>query len=362
MTAITVVINGFGRIGRMVFRAGYQDKQINFVAVNDLTDTRTLAHLLKYDSVHGTFPEEVSYTKDSLIVGKKRLKVLAERDPSRLPWKQLKVDVVVESTGFFLTKDLAGLHLKAGARKVLLSADAKSPDIKTLIKGVNEKSYDKAKDHIVSNASCTSNCTAPLVKVLHDALSIENAFFTTTHAYTASQKLQDAPDKNLRTARAAAVNIIPHTSGAANAVPLTIPAILGKFDGFALRVPVIDGSITVLTALVKKKTTVGEVNLLFKRAADTPLKGILEYSTKPLVSSDIIGNQHSCIFDSEFTKVSGQLVQILGWYDNEWGYSCRMVDIIKLIGADLGALAEEREGKVKVKGKSETKGKTRKRH
>ncbi len=360
MAAITVAINGFGRIGRMVFRAGYQDKQINFVAVNDLTDTKTLAHLLKYDSVQGTFPEEVSYTRDSLIVGKKRLKVLAERDPSRLPWKQLKVDVVVESTGLFLTRELACLHLKAGARKVLLSADAKSPDIKTLIKGVNEKSYDKAKDYLVSNASCTSNCTAPLVKVLQEALGIENAFFTTTHAYTASQKLQDAPDKNLRTARAAAVNIIPHSSGAANAVPLTIPALLGKFDGFALRVPVIDGSITVLTALVKKKTTVGEVNLLFKRAADSHLKGILEYSTKPLVSSDIIGNQHSCIFDSEFTKVSGQLVQVLGWYDNEWGYSFRMVDMIKLIGADLGAIVEEREGK--VKGKSETKGKTKKRH
>lgn len=358
MAVITVAINGFGRIGRMVYRAGYQDKQINFVAVNDLTDTKTLAHLLKYDSVHGTFPEEVSYTKDSLIVGKRRIKVLAERDPGRLPWKQLKVEVVVESTGFFLTKESASLHLKAGARKVLLSADAKSPDIKTLIRGVNEKTYDKAKDQIISNASCTSNCTAPLVKVLSDALTIENAFFTTTHAYTASQKLQDAPDKNLRTARAAAVNIIPHSSGAAAAVPLTVPAVQGRFDGLALRVPVIDGSITVLTAWVKKRTTMGEVNLLFKKAADSHLKGLLEYSTKPLVSSDIIGNQHSCIFDSEFTKVSGQLVQVLGWYDNEWGYSCRMVDMIKLIGSDLGALVVEEERKVmKGKGKVKKKGK-----
>ncbi len=349
MAVINVAINGFGRIGRMVYRAGYQDKQINFVAVNDVTDTKTLAHLLKYDSVQGSFPEEVSYTKDSLIVGKKRIKVLAEKDPQRLPWKALKIDVVVESTGFFLTKELAGLHLKAGARQVLLSADAKSPDIKTLIKGVNEKTYDKAKDFIISNASCTSNCTAPMVKVLNDALTIENAFFTTTHAYTASQKLQDGPDRNLRTARAAAVNIIPHSSGAATAVPLTVPAVQGKFDGLALRVPVIDGSITVLTAWVRKRTTAGEVNLLFKKAADAHLKGIVEYSTKPLVSSDLIGNAHSCIVDSEFTKVSGNLVQVLGWYDNEWGYSCRMVDMIKVVGTDSGG--EEAKEKGKEKGK-----------
>jgi len=330
---INVAINGFGRIGRMVLRAGWQDKKINFVAVNDLTDTKTLAHLLKYDSVHGIFPEEVSYTNDSIVIGKKRIKVFAQKDPSLLPWKALKIDVVVESTGFFLTRESANTHLKAGAKKVLLSADAKDPSIKTIIMGVNEKTYDPKKDFIISNASCTSNCTAPMVKVLSDSLGIETAFFTTTHAYTSTQKLQDAPDKNLRNARATGVNIIPHSSGAAVAIPLAIPEVKGKFEGFALRVPIIDGSITVLTAIVKKQTTVEEIKILFKKAAQTKLKGILEYSEVPLVSSDIIGNPYSCILDSEFTKVNGKLVQIVGWYDNEWGYSCRMIDMVKLMGS-----------------------------
>ncbi len=328
---IKVAINGFGRIGRMVFRAGFKDKNISIVAINDLTDTKTLAHLLQYDSVHGQLQESISFTAKELIVGKKKIPVFAQKDPSTLPWKQLSVDVVVESTGFFLTKDTASLHLKAGARKVLLSADAKESDIRTLIYGVNEHRYDKKKDHIVSNASCTSNCTAPLVKVLHDAFQIEDSFFTTTHAYTATQKIHDAPDKNLRNARAAAVNIIPHSSGAAKAVPLAIPSLQGHLQGMALRVPVLDGSITTLIASVKKKTSVEEVNKLFQKQALGKLKGILEYSTKPLVSSDIIGNAHSCIFDSEFTKVSGKLVQVVGWYDNEWGYSCRMIDMIKWI-------------------------------
>ncbi len=327
---INVAINGFGRIGRMVFRAGYKDKDINWVAVNDLTDTKTLAHLLKHDSVHGAFAEEVNSTPDSLIVGKKRIKVFAEKDPSKLPWEDLKIDVVVESTGFFLTQESASSHLKAGAKKVILSADAKDTT-KTIILGVNERIYNKKKDTIISMASCTSNCTAPMTKVIHDALGIETAFFTTTHAYTATQKLHDAPDKNLRNARAANVNIIPHSSGAAKAVPLTVPEVKGNFEGMALRVPVIDGSITVLTALVKKKTTADEVNAIFKKAAQTSMKGILQYSEEPLVSSDIIGNSYSCIFDSEFTKVNGRLVQVLGWYDNEWGYSCRMVEMVKYV-------------------------------
>ncbi|HLC90460.1 MAG TPA: type I glyceraldehyde-3-phosphate dehydrogenase [Candidatus Nanoarchaeia archaeon] len=327
---INVAINGFGRIGRMVLRAGWHDKNINFIAINDLTNTKTLAHLLKYDSVHGIFQEEVSCTDNALIVGKKKINVYAQKDPQLLPWKQLKVDVVVESTGFFLTKELAETHLKAGAKKVILSADAKGDGVKTLIMGINESSYDAKKDNIISNASCTSNCTAPLVKVLHDHLKIKHAFFTTTHAYTATQKLHDAPDKNLRNARAATQNIIPHSSGAASAVPLTIPDVKGKLDGMALRVPVIDGSITVLNAVVEKKTTVQEVNQLFQTAAKK-MKSILQYSTLPLVSSDIIGNPHSCIFDSEYTKVNGNLVQVLGWYDNEWGYSCRMVDMIKYV-------------------------------
>ncbi len=328
---IRVAINGFGRIGRMVFRAGYNDKKINFVAINDLTDNKTLAHLLQYDSVHNRFPEPVSFTDNSLVVGKKKIRIFAEKDPSKLPWKELKIDVVVESTGFFLTQELASAHLKAGAKKVILSADAKD-NTKTLILGVNEKMYDPKKDNIVSMASCTSNCTAPMTKVIQDNFGIETAFFTTTHAYTATQKLHDAPDKNLRNGRAANVNIIPHSSGAAKAVPLTIPEIKGKFEGMALRVPIIDGSITVLTALVKKQANVEEVKMAFKKAAQTTMKNIMQYSEEPLVSTDIIGNPYSCIFDSEFTKVNGRLVQVLGWYDNEWGYSCRMVDMLKFIG------------------------------
>lgn len=329
---INVAINGFGRIGRMVFRAGYNDKNINVIAVNDLTDTKTLAHLLKYDSVHGPFSEKVSSTADSLIVGKKKIKVFAEKDPGKLPWKDLKIDVVVESTGFFLTQESASAHLKAGAKKVILSADAKD-NTKTIILGVNEKTYNKKIDNIISMASCTSNCTAPMTKIIQDNYGIETAFFTTTHAYTATQRLHDAPDKNLRNARAANVNIIPHSSGAANAVPLTIPEVKGNFEGMALRVPVIDGSITVLTALVKKKaSSKEEVNAVFKKASQqTSMKNILQYSDEPLVSSDIIGNSYSCIFDSEFTKVNGRLVQVLGWYDNEWGYSCRMVEMVKYI-------------------------------
>ena len=327
---VHVAINGFGRIGRMVLRAGWNDKKIDVVAVNDLTDTKTLAHLLKYDSIHGPFPEEVGFTSDSLIIGKKKIRVFAEKDPLSLPWKKMKIDVVVESTGFFLTKELAGKHLQAGAKKVLISADAKDKDIKTIIKGVNDKDYNP-KDTIISNASCTSNCTAPLVKVLNDHFKIEHVFFTTTHAYTSTQKLHDGPDKNLRNARAAALNIIPHPSGAASAVPKTIPGLKSHLDGMALRVPVADGSITTVIAVIHKLASVDEINKIFKKVSQTTLKGILEYSKLPLVSSDIIGNPASCIFDSAFTKVNGRLVQVVGWYDNEWGYSCRMIDLIKMM-------------------------------
>lgn len=330
--AIRVAINGFGRIGRLVFQAGYRDPELEFVAVNDLTDAKTLAHLLKYDSVHGKFEGTVWASGNNLVVNGKQVPIYAEKDPAMLPWAKLNVDVVVESTGFFLTKELASKHLTAGAKRVLLSADAKDETIKTLVKGVNEHEFNPKTDTIVSNASCTTNCTAPMVKVLHDNFGIERAYFSTVHAYTASQKLHDAPDKNLRNARAAAQNIIPHPSGAAKAVVQTIPGLKGKFDGMALRVPVIDGSFVSVFAVVKKQTTRDEVNALFKSVSQYHLKGVLEYAEDPLVSTDIIGNPHSCIFDPEFTKVMDNLVQINGWYDNEWGYSCRMVDMVKMIG------------------------------
>ncbi len=329
---IRVAINGFGRIGRLVFQAGFRDPELEFVAINDLTDAKTLAHLLKYDSVHRKFPGEVWASGTNLVVNGKQIPIYAEKEPSLLPWGKLGVDVVVESTGFFLTRELASKHLAAGAKRVLLSADAKDESIKTLVRGVNEHEYDKTKDTIVSNASCTTNCTAPMVKVLNDNLGIERAFFSTVHAYTATQKLHDAPDKNLRNARAAAQNIIPHPSGAAKAVVQTIPVLKGKFDGMALRVPVIDGSFVSVFAVVKKQTTKDELNALFKSVSQFHLKGVLDYAEDPLVSTDIIGNPHSCIFEPEFTKVNENLVQVNGWYDNEWGYSCRMVDMVKLIG------------------------------
>ncbi len=330
--AIRVAINGFGRIGRQVFQAGYSDSAVEFVAINDLTDAKTLAHLLKYDSVHGKFKGPVSHSGNNLVIDGKQIPIFAEKDPALLPWRKLKVDVVVESTGFFLTRELAGKHLVAGAKRVLLSADAKDETIKTLVKGVNEHTFDTGKDTIVSNASCTTNCTAPMVKVLHDNFGIERAYFSTVHAYTATQKLHDAPDKNLRNARAAAHNIIPHPSGAAKAVVQVIPELKGKFDGMALRVPIIDGSYVSVFAVVKKPATRDQINDLFRKVSDYHLKGVLQYSDDPLVSSDIIGNPHSCIFDPEFTKVNENLVQVNGWYDNEWGYSNRMVDMIKLIG------------------------------
>jgi len=327
---INVAINGFGRIGRMVFRAGYQDKNINFVAVNDLTDTKTLAHLLKYDSVHGIFQEEVSFTKDSIIVGKKKIPVFAEKEPDKLPWKDLNVDVVVESTGFYLTKELAGQHLKAGAKKVLLSAPPKDETIKTFVMGVNENGYNKKSDNIISNASCTTNCLAPLAKVLEENFGIVNGFMNTVHAYTNDQRVLDLPHADLRRARAAAINVIPTTTGAAKAIGTVIPSLKGKLDGISIRNPVPDGSILDLTVQLKKEASIEQINQALRKAAQGKMKGIIEYSKDPLVSSDIIDNPASCVFDSQLTMViDKKLVKVFGWYDNEWGYSKRMIDLVK---------------------------------
>ena len=329
---VRIAINGFGRIGRMFLRAALNDKNIDIVAVNDLTDAKTLAHLLKYDSVHGALPVKVKASGNYIVVGDKKIKVYAEKDPSQLPWKELNIDVVIESTGRFRTYEKAKLHLDAGAKKVIISAPAKGDTpVKTIVMGVNEKSYNKKKDHIVSNASCTTNCLAPMVKVLHDNIGIDKGYMTTVHAYTADQRLVDAPHSDLRRARNAATNIVPTSTGAAKAIGLVIPALQGKLDGMAIRVPVPDGSITDLTLTVKRKTTVEEINSLFKKASKSKLKGILQYSEDELVSSDIITNPHSVIFDSKLTKVNGKVVKIVGWYDNEWGYSCRMVDFAKIL-------------------------------
>ncbi|MCG2720000.1 MAG: type I glyceraldehyde-3-phosphate dehydrogenase [Nanoarchaeota archaeon] len=326
---INVAINGFGRIGRLVFRAGIEDKNINFVAVNDLTDTETLAHLLKYDSVHGKFPYDVKATKDSLVVNNKKIKSFAEKDPELLPWGKLNVDVVVESTGFFRTYDLAYKHVKAGAKKVLISAPAKGEKkIKMIVMGINEGECGK-EDIIVSNASCTTNCLAPLAKVLNDKFGIENGFMTTVHAYTSDQRLVDTPHSDLRRARAAALNIVPTSTGAAKAISEVIPELKGKLNGESIRVPTADGSLTIFTVNLKKATSIEEINKEFKKSSQTYLKGILEYSEEPLVSTDIIGNAHSSIFDSQLTDVKDKLVKVISWYDNEYGYSCRMIDMIK---------------------------------
>jgi len=326
---VRVAINGFGRIGRQVFQAGHNDPDIEWVAVNDLTDTKTLAYLLKYDSVHGPFKGNVEHTDDALIVDGKEIKVFAERDPANLPWKDLDIDIAVESTGFFRDREGATKHLTAGARKVLISAPAKEPDI-TLVRGVNEKEYDKEKHNIISNASCTTNCLAPLVKVLNDNFGIEHGFMTTTHSYTGDQKLVDAPHSDLRRARSAAVSIIPTSTGAAKAVAEVIPDMKGKLDGIALRVPTPDGSVTDFVCRLKKDASVDEINSLFKNVAQNELKGIIEYVDDPIVSIDIIHNPHSSIFDSGLTHViDGKFVKVVSWYDNEWGYSNRMVDMIK---------------------------------
>jgi glyceraldehyde 3-phosphate dehydrogenase len=332
--SIRVAINGFGRIGRMVLKAGLDDQKIEFVAINDLTDTKTLAHLFKYDSAQGRFDGKVEAKDGELIINGKKIKVTAIKEPEKLPWTDMKIDVVIESTGFFTTRKDATKHITAGAKKVLVSApckcDAGEKPVETLVMGVNEDKYDG--DSIVSNASCTTNCTAPMVKVLNDNFKVKHGFLTTVHAYTADQRLVDAPHKDLRRARAAAVNICPTTTGAAKSVAEAIPELKGKLDGVSLRVPVITGSITDFTCVVEKATSIEELNKLFKEAAKKEMKGVLEYSEEPLVSSDIIGNTNSCIFDAMSTNViDGKLIKVLGWYDNEYGYSCRMIDMVKIM-------------------------------
>lgn len=329
MAKLRVAINGFGRIGRLTARRILDNRNVELVAINDLTDNATLAHLFKYDTAHNQYPKDVKSTKDSIIIGRKSIKAYAERDPQKLPWKKLKIDVVLESTGVFRDRDGAGKHLKAGAKKVVISAPAKG-DIKTIVLGVNQEQLNK-KDKIVSNASCTTNCLAPMVKILDSKFGIESGFLTTIHAYTSDQRIQDAPHRDLRRARAAAQNIIPTTTGAAVAVTKVLPHLEGKLTGAAMRVPVINGSITEFTCVVSKEATVEKINKAFLAASKKDFKGILQYSTEPLVSSDIIGNPYSCIFDSEFTKVMGNMVRVLGWYDNEYGYSSRLDDLMQRI-------------------------------
>ena len=329
--AIRVGINGFGRIGRSLFRAAYNDPEIEFVAVNDITDARTLAHLLKYDSIMGIFKEEVKWTDNSILVQGKEIKVFAEKDPAGIPWKDLGVEIVVEATGKFKTKAEANKHIQAGAKRVIFSAPATDPDI-TIVMGVNEKAYDPQKHFVLSNASCTTNCVAPVAKVLNDAFGIEKAFMTTIHAYTNDQRILDQPHKDLRRARAAAVSQIPTTTGAAKAVGLVMPELKGKIDGIAIRIPTPNISLVNLVALLKKNVSVQEVNEAFKRAAANELKGILDYTDEELVSVDFMGNPHSAIVDGPFTRlVDENLVEVLAWYDNEWGYSCRLYDLIKYI-------------------------------
>ncbi|WP_026361306.1 type I glyceraldehyde-3-phosphate dehydrogenase [Amycolatopsis nigrescens] len=331
---VRVGVNGFGRIGRNFFRAvqaGGHD--IEVVAFNDLGDVATMAHLLKYDTILGRFPGEVSVSDEGIVVDGKTIKALAERDPANLPWGELGVDVVVESTGFFTKAEAAKAHLAGGAKKVIISAPASGEDL-TVVLGVNEDKYDGSQA-IISNASCTTNCLGPLAKVLHDAFGIEHGLMTTIHAYTQDQNLQDAPHKDLRRARNAAVNVVPASTGAAKAIGLVLPDLLGKLDGFAFRVPVPTGSATDLTVKLKKTATVEEINAAYQAAADGPLKGILRYNTDPIVSSDIVTDPASCIYDAPLTKVIGDQVKVVGWYDNEWGYSNRLADLVKLVGAKL---------------------------
>jgi len=334
---VRVGINGFGRIGRNFFRAVQASgADIEIVAVNDLGSLKTMAHLLKYDSVLGVLPNAISATDDGISIDGKVLKVLQVRDPKELPWKALGVDLVIESTGIFTDRDKAAMHLDAGAPLVIVSAPSNGADA-TFVYGVNHAEFDPAKHKVVSNASCTTNCFVPLVKVLDDAFGVENGLMTTVHAYTGDQQLVDGPHGDLRRARGAAINITPTSTGAARATSLVMAAMKGKLDGTALRVPVPTGSITDFVANLKKPATVEEINAAFKAAANGPLKGVLEYTDAPIVSSDIVTNPHSCIFDSDLTMSMGNLVKVLGWYDNEWGYSNRLVDLTKHIGAKLKA-------------------------
>jgi glyceraldehyde 3-phosphate dehydrogenase (phosphorylating) len=324
-----IAINGFGRIGRLTFKNLLNNDGMEVVAINDLTDTKTLAHLLKYDSVHGRFPGSVEATDNGIVVNGKEIRIYAEREPAKLPWGDLGIDVVLESTGRFVDEDGAGGHLRAGAKKVVISAPAKG-NIPTVVLGVNEEVLT-GEETILSNASCTTNCLAPMAKVLDDTFGIEKGFITTIHAYTADQNLQDAPHKDLRRARAAAYSIVPTSTGAAKAVGLVLPHLDGKLDGCAMRVPIPDGSLTDFTVQLKNPATVEEINAAMKSAAEGGMKGVLEYTEDPIVSIDIIGNPHSCIFDAGMTSASGTLVKVVGWYDNEAGYSARAADLIDKI-------------------------------
>jgi glyceraldehyde 3-phosphate dehydrogenase len=329
-----VGINGFGRIGRTFTRLALERTDLEVVAVNDITDAATLAHLLAFDSTYGRLGRPVAHTPDSIIVGGTPIAVLTERDPAAIDWARLGADIVIESTGKFRTRDGAAVHLKSGARKVLISAPGKGADL-TVVLGVNDADYDPARHDVISNASCTTNCVAPMVKVLNDAFGVERGFMTTIHAYTGDQMLIDGPHKDLRRARSAATSIVPTTTGAARATGLVIPAVAGKLDGVAVRVPVEDGSLTDLAVVLGRDVTAGQVNQAFATAASGPLAGILTYSTDPIVSRDVIGDSASCVFDSLLTQASGTLAKVFGWYDNEWGYTCRLADLAILVGRQL---------------------------
>lgn len=331
MTKLRVAINGFGRIGRVTTRILLQRNDVELGAVNDLTDTRTLAHLFKYDSVHGVFKGRVENDVDALHIDGQVIKAFAEKDPANLPWAELGIDVVLESTGHFLTRELASAHLKAGAKRVLLSAPAKGGDIKTVVLGVNEQELDGTED-IISNASCTTNCAAPMVQVIEELCGIESGYITTVHAYTGDQRLHDAPHKDLRRSRAAAVSMIPTTTGAAKAVTKIFPKLDGKLGGCGIRVPVSDGSLTDLVCHVRKPATVEAINARYKELAESKWKGILRYTEDPIVSVDIVGDPNSCILDAQLTSVIGNTVKVMGWYDNEYGYSNRLVDLLVRMG------------------------------
>jgi glyceraldehyde 3-phosphate dehydrogenase len=332
---VKVGINGFGRIGRNLFRAAREKgADLDFVAVNDITDAGTLAHLLKYDSVLGNLDADIGATDEGLRVDGDEFRVLAERDPGALPWKELGVEIVIESTGLFTEREAAEKHLSAGAQKVIISAPAKGEDI-TVVLGVNEDEYDPDTHHVISNASCTTNCVVPMAAVLEQSFGIDRALMTTCHAYTNDQNLLDLPHKDLRRARAAAINIVPASTGAAKATSLAVPKLKGKMDGMAFRVPVPDGSVTDLVCILEREATADEINEAFRKASEGRLKGILKYTEDPLVSSDIVGDPHSCVFDSLLTMAIGNLVKAVGWYDNEWGYSNRLVELTELVASKL---------------------------
>ncbi|MFO7252271.1 MAG: type I glyceraldehyde-3-phosphate dehydrogenase [Actinomycetes bacterium] len=330
---VRIGINGFGRIGRAVFRRA-PSADVEIVAINDITDAATLAHLLKYDSTYGTYDAEVAAGDDHIVVNGRRIPVTAHREPAEIDWAAHGADVVVEASGKFRTREAAAAHLKGGARKVIISAPGKGVDA-TIVPGVNDAAYDAARHEVISLASCTTNCVAPMIKVLHETFGVVKGYMTTVHAYTADQRLLDAPHKDARRARSAAVNIVPTTTGAARAVGLVLPELEGRLDGVALRVPVEDGSLTDLTAILSREVTADEVNDAFAKAAEGPLKGVLRYSTAPIVSRDIVGDAHSCVFDAPLTQADGTLVKVFGWYDNEWGYACRLTEMAARVGREL---------------------------